>query len=57
MKPWTVRDLIRELAEYDMNTKVFILDENKEDWFNIAEISDESKMHKPNEVNVIFLTF
>ena len=57
MKPWTVRDLIRELAEYDMNTKVFILDEKKEDWFNIAEISDENKMHKPNEVNAIFLTF
>ena len=54
---WTVRDLIRELAEYGMDTQVFILDEAKEDYFNIIEILDEAAAHRPNEANSIFLTF
>jgi hypothetical protein len=53
---WTVRDLMEVLIQYQMDTEIYILDETKEDHYNIKEIADErSTMPKPNIPNALFL--
>lgn len=57
MKGFTVRDLMRELIEYPPDTEVMLLDERKEDYFDIKVIYDRFTPNKPNRDDAIFLTF